>query len=178
MLGRGAAGGPLGMLLPERARHGLSPLRSRSRRCALGLSLALAAALGLSACNLGPDVDPSLPADAGYPAIAQNLNGASPPGSRQHLVASLDIPGQWWTLFHSRALNALVETALQNNPDLAAAQAALLRARENALAERSGFFPQLNGGFNGTGRQCRRCRRVAAALRLARLYAADAASQR
>ena len=151
MLGKGAAGGPWGILVPERARHGLSLSRSKPRRRAFGLSLALAAAVTLSACNLGPDVDPSLPVDAGYPAIAQNLNGASPAGSRQHFVASLDIPGQWWILFHSRALNALVEAALQNNPDLAAAQAALLRARENAQAERSGFFPQLNGGFNGTG---------------------------
>src|SRR5579872_269398 len=112
--------------------------------------LVLAAAAGLSACTLGPDVvTPSLPPSAGYPIPPQTIVAAAPQG--QHYLRSLDIPGQWWTLFHSRVLDDLVATALHNNPDLEAAQATLLRARENALAERSGFLPQLNGGFNGTG---------------------------
>jgi NodT family efflux transporter outer membrane factor (OMF) lipoprotein len=114
--------------------------------------LAFGAAACLSACTLGPDpVTPGLPLSAGYPITPQSIDAASPSGGAQHYVRSLDIPGQWWTLFHSRALDELVETALRNNPDLEAAQATLLRSRENALAERSGFLPQLNGGFNGTG---------------------------
>jgi hypothetical protein len=46
-------------------------------------------------------------------------------------VQGLDIPGQWWTLFHSEALNSLIEQALKNNPTLPAAQAALSQAWEN-----------------------------------------------
>ncbi|HEY1735921.1 MAG TPA: efflux transporter outer membrane subunit [Methylovirgula sp.] len=140
---RSQGSGRLRARTPAGARQGRA-----SPRIALHAAFVACAALSLAACNLGPSVDTSLPDDAGLPPSA---HAGAAPGNRQHFVASLDIPGQWWVLFHSRALNALVETALRNNPDLAAAQAALLRARENALAERSGFFPQLNGGFNGTG---------------------------
>jgi NodT family efflux transporter outer membrane factor (OMF) lipoprotein len=56
-------------------------------------------------------------------------------------VQGLDIPGQWWTLFHSAALNTLIEEALNNNPTLPAAEAALRQARENVYAAEGAFFP-------------------------------------
>jgi outer membrane protein TolC len=59
-------------------------------------------------------------------------------GEAQRFVQGLDIPGQWWTLFHSAALNSLVEQALENNPTLPTAEAALRQAWENVYAERSG----------------------------------------
>lgn len=94
----------------------------------------------------GPNfVVPGVPPTAGY--TAHPLHG----DRAQHFVRTLDIPGQWWTLFHSRALNSLVAEAMRNNPDLQAAQAALRRAREDAQALRGGFFPQIGGNFTGTG---------------------------
>jgi outer membrane protein TolC len=51
-------------------------------------------------------------------------------GEAQHLVEGHDIPGEWWTLFHSKPLNDLIERSLKANPDLKAAQAALIVARE------------------------------------------------
>jgi NodT family efflux transporter outer membrane factor (OMF) lipoprotein len=45
-------------------------------------------------------------------------------------------------------LNALIERALKNNPDLAAARAALTVARENALAQRGAYFPSVNADFS------------------------------
>src|SRR5690242_18640807 len=90
---------------------------------------ALTLAALLAGCAVGPDfVPPSAPDVQGYtPApLPKNTASASMPGGQaQHFVRDLDLPGQWWTLFHSKPLNALVERALAINPDLAAAQAAL-----------------------------------------------------
>jgi NodT family efflux transporter outer membrane factor (OMF) lipoprotein len=56
-------------------------------------------------------------------------------------VQGVDIPGQWWTLFHSSALNTLIDEALKNNPTLPAAEAALRQAWENVYAAQGAFFP-------------------------------------
>ena len=71
-------------------------------------------------------------------------------GNAQHLISGADIPADWWTLFHSRALNELIEQALAHNPDLAAAQAALLVAHENTRAQRGAYFPQVGAGATYT----------------------------
>ena len=59
-------------------------------------------------------------------------------------------PGEWWTLFHSQPLNDLIERSLKANPDLKAAQAALMVARENMLAQRGFYYPSVTGGFTAT----------------------------
>ena len=60
-----------------------------------------------------------------------------------------DIPGQWWTLFHSAQLNRLIEQALKANPNLQAAQAALREADENVGAQEGYFYPSVVGGVTG-----------------------------
>ena len=66
-------------------------------------------------------------------------------GDAQRFLDGADVPGQWWTLFGSEALNQLVLMALAGNPDLDAAQASLRQARENYLATRGGTLPQVDG---------------------------------
>src|SRR6185437_5919573 len=56
-----------------------------------------------------------------------------------------DLPGQWWTLFGSAKLDALLRQAMVNYPDIAAQQAAMRAARENARAEKGNFLPQVQG---------------------------------
>ena len=56
---------------------------------------------------------------------------------------NLDIPGEWWTLFHSKPLDRLVTQALQANPDIDAAQAALREAQENLYAGEGSLFPSV-----------------------------------
>ena len=73
-----------------------------------------------------------------------------PGGEAQHFVAGGNIPADWWTLFHSKELNALVEKALAHNADLKAAQAALLVAHENTKAQRGAFAPQVSAGASIT----------------------------
>jgi NodT family efflux transporter outer membrane factor (OMF) lipoprotein len=66
---------------------------------------------------------------------------------RQRFVAGLDIPAQWWELFHSEKLNALIAQAIEASPDLKAAQAALRAAVENVRAQRGQYFPNIQASF-------------------------------
>jgi NodT family efflux transporter outer membrane factor (OMF) lipoprotein len=109
------------------------------------LAYMAAAGLLLTSCAVGPDFEePAAPDASGYtpqPLAEQTSSADVRGGEAQRFVQGLDIPGQWWTLFHSEPLNALVEQALKNNPTLPAAEAALQQARENVYAAEGAFFP-------------------------------------
>jgi outer membrane protein TolC len=88
-------------------------------------AVALLTAFGLLAgCAVGPDfTPPAAPATNGYtkgklPSETGSADVAG--GAAQHFVDGLDIPGQWWRVFRSPALNKLVAEALQANPTLVA----------------------------------------------------------
>jgi NodT family efflux transporter outer membrane factor (OMF) lipoprotein len=105
----------------------------------------LAIGVALAGCAVGPDFErPEAPPVDRYTRepLPQATNSADIEGGEaQRFVQGLDIPGQWWTLFHSPALNALIEQALKNNPTLPAAEAALRQAWENVYAAQGAFFP-------------------------------------
>jgi NodT family efflux transporter outer membrane factor (OMF) lipoprotein len=111
------------------------------------------AAMLLASCAVGPDfVPPPVPDVNGYtpePLGKTTASAATRAGEAQHFVRNLDLPGQWWTLFHSKGLNSLVDKALAANPDLQAAQAALRAARENVYAQQGFLWPTVDGNFNG-----------------------------
>jgi len=105
-------------------------------------------------CAVGPEFKkPTAPANEGYtPApfsTTSSTNNASG-GEAQQFVEGRDISGEWWTLFHSKPLNDLIERSLKVNPDIKAAQAALLVARENMLAQRGAYYPNVSGSFSAT----------------------------
>jgi NodT family efflux transporter outer membrane factor (OMF) lipoprotein len=115
----------------------------------------VAAALVLTAgCTVGPNFKkPAAPDVGGYtptPITTTSSTANVAGGEAQHLVEGKDIPGEWWALFHSKPLNELIERSLKANPDLKAAQAALLVARENELAQRGFYYPTVTGGFSAT----------------------------
>ena len=99
----------------------------------------------LTGCAVGPDFEqPAAPDVTGYtsqPLPEQTSAADVKGGEAQRFVQDLDIPGQWWTLFHSEPLNTLVQQALENNPTLPAADAALRQAWENVYAAEGAFFP-------------------------------------
>src|SRR5258708_7138063 len=79
----------------------------------------------LAACAVGPNFKaPEAPRNAGFAPpgqIAPETTAAPLPGGQaQRFVDGMDIPGQWWTLFQSAQLNALIERALKNSPTLRA----------------------------------------------------------
>jgi len=108
----------------------------RASACCAGLLAAC-----LAGCAVGPDFKtPAAPATSGYVA------GALPQPVKagdiaQRFVQDQDIPGQWWTLFHSAELNALIDRALEHSPTLEAAQAALREANENVAAQKGSYLP-------------------------------------
>lgn len=113
---------------------------------------ASATALLLAGCAVGPNFhEPAAPDVKAYDSGGLPAHTASAPvagGSEQRFHNGADIPGDWWVLFHSPALNALIERALKNNPDLAAARAALTVAHENTLAQRGAYFPNVSAEFS------------------------------
>nr|WP_245257063.1 efflux transporter outer membrane subunit [Methylocystis rosea] len=116
-------------------------ISSKRRAAALGLLLAAF----LSGCAVGPDfVAPEAPLDAGYATgKPANITQSAPiaGGGAQKLVPGRDIPGEWWRLFRSKQISALVAEAVTNHPNIAAAEAALRQARETTEADAASFFP-------------------------------------
>ncbi|HEX5238321.1 MAG TPA: efflux transporter outer membrane subunit [Sphingomicrobium sp.] len=115
---------------------------------------AFAAPVSLAGCTVGPNfTPPAAPAVSTYIAKPVSPTAATPGvpgGEAQHFVPAGDIRADWWALFHSPALNALIAEALANNPDLRAAQAAILVAHENTLAQRGAYLPQVSAGASIT----------------------------
>lgn len=100
----------------------------------------------LSGCAAGPDFEaPAAPATAGYTAgkfsnVTQSAAVAG--GASQRLASGRDVPGEWWKLFRSKQITALVAEAATNHPNIAAAEAALRQARETTEADAATFLPQ------------------------------------
>jgi len=106
----------------------------------------------LAGCAVGPNFKkPAAPEVNGYtPAPISTTDGVTNVlgGEPQRFLNGTKLSGEWWTLFHSQPLNALIERSLQANPSLKAAQAALVVARENVLAQKGAFYPSVAGSFN------------------------------
>lgn len=112
--------------------------------------------LWICGCAVGPDFRvPDAPSmdrytKTGLPekTIASDAKG----GSEQRFIIGRDISREWWTLFHSAALDELMRTALAENPSVALAEARLRAARENRAAQFGSFFPAVDAGAS-IGRQ-------------------------
>jgi NodT family efflux transporter outer membrane factor (OMF) lipoprotein len=121
----------------------------------IGMVLGSFVSLFLIGCAVGPNFKhPPAPAVTNYTAVplpaATSSTTSIAGGDAQRFVQGLDIPGQWWTLFHSQPLNDLIQRALTNSPNLAAAQEALAVAHENVLAQNGAYYPSLNASFSAS----------------------------
>jgi len=125
--------------------------RAAPRSCAVPRAATLALAALLGACAVGPDFKrPAPPADQGYgSAPLEGVTAASqgPGGDAQRFVVGMDIPSQWWEVFRSPKLDGLVEESLKANPNVSAARAALKQAHELYLAQRTSYFPNVQGSL-------------------------------
>jgi NodT family efflux transporter outer membrane factor (OMF) lipoprotein len=118
---------------------------------------ALAATLLLAGCAaVGPDfVHPAAPEITRYTRepIATTASTDTAAGQRQRFIADRDIPQEWWALYRSPALNALIARALANNPNLQSALATLRAAQQAVYAQQGKFFPLVQANFNPTRQQ-------------------------
>ena len=108
----------------------------------------------LASCAVGPDfVHPAAPEVTGYSKekLAPRTSSTdAPTGQSQRFVQGRDIPQEWWALFKSPALNALIERSLDNNPTLQSAIATLRAAQQAVYAQQGKYFPLAQANFNPT----------------------------
>lgn len=126
-------------------------MKNKRNRRVFRLLLGTAVAALVAGCAVGPDFKKPAPPDAmSYSPEAmpdQTVSADIHGGETQKFVAGFDIPGQWWTLYHSAALNELIEQALKKNPDLQSAAAALRAAEEGVYAQEGYYYPTLQANF-------------------------------
>jgi NodT family efflux transporter outer membrane factor (OMF) lipoprotein len=112
----------------------------------------LTGGLLLAGCAVGPDfVVPGAPDVSRYtrePLVSRTSSTDIKFGQSQHFVNGRDIPADWWRVFHSHALNSLVEKSLAANPNLQSAIAALRAAKESVYAQQGKYFPLVQANFN------------------------------
>lgn len=68
-------------------------------------------------------------------------------GASQHFDAKMDIPLDWWRLFQSPGLDALIGRAFKKNPGIESAQAALRQAQEYVTAQHGYFYPVVGASY-------------------------------
>jgi len=103
----------------------------------------------LAGCAVGPDfVRPE------ETKIGHYTNGADPSvtvaanGTAQHFSPGAQIAAEWWRVFRSNELDAVIKQSLDHNPGLEAAQASLKAAHDNLRAGYGVFYPALGGDFS------------------------------
>lgn len=105
---------------------------------------------------VGPDFHiPRKPNTTSYTESPKAKNTVNAPqtgqvGNAQHFIYGQDLPAQWWYLFRSPELNQLIRQGIANNPNLAAAKAALIQAQELLYAQfGSTMLPNIAGILSG-----------------------------
>ncbi len=115
---------------------------------------ALAAlALTVASCGaFGPDREPpKMPSPAHYAVDARPAQLPLADGVAQQLAIGARPVPNWWTMYQSDALNALVEEGLAKSPSLAAAQSTLQAAREGLRSQiGQNMLPSVDVGFSPT----------------------------
>ena len=110
--------------------------------------LACGGTLVLCACTVGPNFKaPEAPTTQTYAAP-----GDAPPPVDQRITLGARLEGDWWAQFHSTVLNELIEGAIDENQDIAAAKARIAQAREDVTAAQAALLPSLTLGATA-GRQ-------------------------
>ena len=97
----------------------------------------------LGGCAVGPDfVRPAPPETDRYTSEPRPEATVAADGQAQHFTPGAAITADWWRLFQSAQLDAVVRQALSNNPTLRAAEASLRQSQDNLRAGYGLYFPQ------------------------------------
>jgi NodT family efflux transporter outer membrane factor (OMF) lipoprotein len=102
----------------------------------------------MTGCAVGPDFERPKP-----PAVTQYTHGQTPQqtaeadGRAQIFEVGAQIAEDWWRLFNSRELDAVVRKAIDENRNLQSALAHLRQSRDNLRAGYGVFFPHIDASF-------------------------------
>ncbi len=106
----------------------------------------------LSGCAVGPDFKlPAAPNAKTYspqPMPPETADATVLAGNAQKLNPATTIPFDWWTLFKSPQINALITRAFTNNPTIQSAQASLRRAQQSVIAQQGYFYPNAEASYS------------------------------
>lgn len=107
--------------------------------------------ISLVGCAVGPDfVRPTPPPVDRYTQGAEPTATIPADGQAQHFAKGATVPADWWRLFNSAKLDAVIDDAFAGNQNLQAAQASLRQSQDYLRAGYGVFFPQLDASFNAT----------------------------
>lgn len=104
----------------------------------------------LVGCAVGPNFHRPEP-----PAVSHYAKGTDPQstiaahGTRQKFDRDAPLDADWWRLFQSPQLAAVIREALADNPGLAAAQASLRASQDNLRSGYGIFFPSVDAEVGG-----------------------------
>lgn len=130
--------------------------KSTARLLSLGVSVASSLAL-LTGCAVGPDFRvPAAPEITRYtrePLSPRTSATDAATGKSQHFDTGRDVPQDWWRLFESPALNALIAQSIDNNPSLQSALATLRASKQAVYAQEGKYLPLVQANFNPTRNQ-------------------------
>jgi len=102
-------------------------------------------------CAVGPNfVRPKPPSVEGYARGGEPTMTVFADGQMQRFEKGAGVAADWWHLFNSPKINAVLEEALTNNQTLQAARASLRQSQENLRAGYGVFFPQFDASFSAT----------------------------
>jgi NodT family efflux transporter outer membrane factor (OMF) lipoprotein len=108
----------------------------------------------LGGCAVGPNfVRPAPPDTDRYTRESQPKATVAADGRVQHFTPGASITADWWRLFKSAQLDAMVQRAIANNPTLQASKASLRQSQDNMRAGYGVFFPQIQAGLDVSRQQ-------------------------
>jgi NodT family efflux transporter outer membrane factor (OMF) lipoprotein len=102
----------------------------------------------MGGCAVGPNFKRPAPPDTDrYTHEPQPEHTMVADGQAQHFNSGAAITNEWWRLFNSAELNAIVQQAISNNPTLQASEASLRQSQDNMRAGYGVFFPQIQANL-------------------------------
>lgn len=115
----------------------------------------LALAVGAGGCVVGPDFHRPEPPQVDRYLTPEETAGAAAEGAAdgpdlaaQRIALGAQIPAEWWRLFHSPRLDALLRQVIASSDSLAAARATLAEAEEGVAEARAALYPQVDLGLS------------------------------
>ena len=105
----------------------------------------------MTGCAVGPNfVRPNSPPVTHYSRGTDPTESSVADGGAQHFNLGAKVDADWWRLFKSAQLDAVMAEAIANNPGLEAAQASLRGSEDNLRSGYGIFYPQINADAGAT----------------------------